>query len=250
MGRKHTSVVTTVTPETPGVPHAVVLTPSSTKTPGGRAWVIHHCWEADAPSLPRVGCDDRLFGSAARTFRLARLGAAPAQGDALGYRDFGRPVAAWSSAGLNSPELLPARFPARTPLPSTASHPAPVTIANAPRSEAGRGEYNHRNKIRSSGARRKFCVVIPGRPPRQRRANPESLAPLIAPISGFRVRPQLRCARPGMTGVGFFTSPRSLRGEVAIRAQLEWRVRGRARRYDECSGAGRDTLPLIAAPTG
>jgi hypothetical protein len=24
----------------------------------------------------------------------------PAQGDALGYRDFGRPVAAWSSAGF------------------------------------------------------------------------------------------------------------------------------------------------------
>ena len=152
-------------------------------------------WEADAPSLPRVGCDRPPFRVGSRTFRLARLGAAPAQGDALGYRDFGRPVAAWSSAGLNSPELLPARFPARTPLPSTASHPAVVTIANAPLTEAGRGEYNHRNRFRSSGMREEFSVVIPGRPPRQRRANPESLSLHQSRGSGS-IRYRRRAAAP------------------------------------------------------
>ena len=54
---------------------------------------------------------------------------------------------------LTDPLQVPALKPHSrlTPPASTASHPAVVTIANAPLTEAGRGEYNHRNSVRSSG---------------------------------------------------------------------------------------------------
>ncbi len=70
----------------------MVLTAYFAKTPGGRTWVIHHYGRLT--HRPAGG------GEAATAFRAGRrrpwagrLGAAPAQGDALGYRDFGRPGA-------------------------------------------------------------------------------------------------------------------------------------------------------------
>jgi hypothetical protein len=90
--RKHTSVVTTVTPESPGIPRAMVLTAYIALSPGDRAFL---------PPSPREVASARLDASVG----------------ASGPHDF---AVRWSAP---SSEALPA---------STASRPAFVTIASRP----------------------------------------------------------------------------------------------------------------------
>lgn len=146
-------LVTTVTPDLPGVPHAVVLTAWFDEDPWWAALSNPPLWEADAPSaFARGGEAAALSGRRPGTSGRARLGAAPCA------RTMRRDIATLavrelrgSSTPAHAPRLPVRRSEARTPLPSTASRPASVTIANAPRSEAGRTDYSHRFIVLSSG---------------------------------------------------------------------------------------------------
>ena len=144
VSRKHTSSTPRSHRETPGVPHAMVLR-------------LMAC----SPRRPIA------FGRRRALLRVSEPRSRPALRRGLMPRAASRPhvfavrdsvVASASEGSLTDPLQVPALKPhSRLTLPaSTASHPAVVTIANAPLTEAGQGEYNHRNSIRSSGAREEF----------------------------------------------------------------------------------------------
>lgn len=116
--KKHTSVVTTVAPETSGVPHAMVGTAYSAIIPGVRCWVHHRYADLRMSTftLGRVGLRPAVHG-ASRCAGITRLG--PSARDAVVMHD------ETTKAPRPSGELRLTHSAAhRTPRAATASRPA------------------------------------------------------------------------------------------------------------------------------
>ena len=120
--KKHTSVVTTNTPTTSGVPHAMVLTACFERPPAGE------------PLLPADIADLRINSPNRGKRHLPQLGARTSRQDRrLGPYETGVVVIA-IGARPGKPGKLRTRQSDRTPIASTASRLASVTIAIRPSS--------------------------------------------------------------------------------------------------------------------